>query len=188
MPPIPPAPQTGEPEQSHLKPYPDALPRRLKVTLFTLDVTNYHKVTRGLFRKTVEPLLGVQSPLAEWTQAFMAATFDKVESLHDDISGDAVSLKLHDPLCIWYCMTDPTIWNISDEVDVRVETTGQWTRGLTLLDRRARRRREHGDDGDRPGDTGNWLSTSSGNRLRYCIDSPDRDAFGKFMLDRIFFP
>jgi inosine-uridine nucleoside N-ribohydrolase len=188
MPPTPPAPQNDVCRIPHAEPYPAALSRKLRATLFTLDVTNYHTLSRGLFRKTVEPLLGAKSPLAEWAQAFLSATFNKIESLQDGISGDEVALQLHDPLCIWYCMTDPATWKISDEVDIRVETTGQWTRGLTLLDRRPRRRREPGDDGDRPGDTGNWLSTSSGNRLRYCIDSPDRNGFGRIMLERIFFP
>lgn len=52
MPPVPPAP-TGSKEGSHpppyLAPYPEKLSRRLKVTLFPLDITERHLLTRGDF-------------------------------------------------------------------------------------------------------------------------------------------
>lgn len=127
------------------------------------------------------------SPLAEWTSAFLSATFNKVESLERDVSGDAVGLQLHDPLCIWYCMyEDLSKWQIKADEDIRIETAGQWTRGMCVVDRRTRKMREDGDDGERPGDTGNWLSRASGNRLGRCIQSPGQDLFANFLLQRVF--
>ena len=119
--------------------------------------------------------------------AFLNATFDKVESLQQDISGDAVGLELHDPLCIWYCLTsDDARWEIVEGEDIRVETSGQWTRGMCVVDRRNRKKREDDDVGERPGDSGNWLSGAAGNRLRRCVMSPGPDKFGGYMLKRVF--
>ena len=57
---------------SRLPPYPRGLSKQLKLTLFPLDITNRHCVTRGEFRRTITPLLEKGSPLAEWVNAFMA--------------------------------------------------------------------------------------------------------------------
>lgn len=190
MPPVPPAPP-GEPEGKHpppfLAPYPKYLSRRLKVTLFPLDITNRHTLTRGEFRTAISERMETNSPLAEWTSIFMEATFQKVESFHPGVTGDAVGLQLHDPLCIWYCMVDEDPkWKIVEDEDIRVETSGQWTRGMCVVDRRDRRRRDDDDEHDVPGDSGNWLTGGSGNRLRRCLDSPGRDSFGGYLLKRVF--
>lgn len=185
--PSPPGTQADHPPPTSLQPYPSNLSRQLKVTLFPLDITHRHTITRGEFRKTLEPLLAQKSPLAEWVSAFMTSTFDKVESLQRDVSGDDVGLELHDPLCIWYCMAlDPSQWKLVEDEDLRVETSGQWTRGMCVVDRRTRKKREDDDEGERPGDTGNWLSMKNGNRLRRCVGSPGKDLFGGFLLKRIF--
>lgn len=190
LPPVPPT-RAGETANEapppHLAPYPEKLSRRLKVTLFPLDVTNKHLLTRGEYRKAIEPLLAAKSPLAEWTSAFLDATFRKVESLQEDISGDAVGLQLHDPLCIWYCMTSGDAkWRMNGGEDIRVETSGQWTRGMSVVDRRTRRQREDEDVGEKPGDSGNWLSRGAGNRLERCVGTPGEDVFGGYLLKRVF--
>ena len=190
MPPVPPAPP-GEPEGKHpppfLDPYPRNLSRRLKVTLFPLDITNRHTLTRGEFQTAIKERMEMNSPLAEWSSIFMEATFQKVESFHPGVTGDAVGLQLHDPLCIWYCMADKDPkWKIVEDEDIRVETSGQWTRGMCVVDRRDRRRRDDDDEHEVPGDAGNWLTGGSGNRLRRCLDSPGRDLFGGFLLKRVF--
>ncbi len=117
----------------------------------------------------------------------MNATFDKVESLEPDVKGDAVSLALHDPLCVWYCMAelDPK-WKFIEGEDIRVETSGQWTRGMCVVDRRNRTRNPDSNDDDVPGDTDGWLHGGYGNRLRRCIQSPGHETFGGYMLKRIF--
>lgn len=78
-------------------------------------------------------------------------------------------------------------WKSTKEEDVRIETAGQWTRGMCVVDRRNRRRREPSDgEGEIPGDTGNWLSANAGNRLGRCIQSPGPDLFAPFLLQRVF--
>lgn len=128
MPAVPPPPPGGQTPPPHLAAYPENLSKQLKITLFPLDITNYHNLSRGQFRQFTEPLLASKSPLADWVSAFMNSTFNKVETLVD-VSGDAVGLQLHDPLCMWYCMTDPAKWELIHNEDLRVETSGQWTRG-----------------------------------------------------------
>ena len=190
MPPVPPAPtgqKEGLPPPPFLSAYPDGLSRRLRVTLFPLDITEKHVLTRGEFKAHVEPQLAAKSPLADWTAAFMKATFDKVEDLHPEVSGDAVGLHLHDPLCVWYCMDDSNPkWKITGGEDIRVETSGQWTRGMCVVDRRSRKRKDDDDDTDVPGDTDGWLTGGSGNRLHRCIGSPGENTFGGLLLKRVF--
>lgn len=190
MPPIPPAPP-GKPEGQHpppfLAPYPEKLSRRLKVTLFPLDITERHVLSRGEYRKTIEPLLAAKSPVAEWTSAFLNSTFHKIESLQQNVSGDAVGLQLHDPLCVWYCMADGDAkWELTQDEDIRVETSGQWTRGMCMVDRRSRKKREDDDVGERAGDSGNWLSNAAGNQLQRCVGTPGEDVFGGYLLKRVF--
>ncbi|RMZ17145.1 hypothetical protein D0862_00913 [Hortaea werneckii] len=135
MPPTPPAPpgtKEGEHPPPYLASYPEKLSRQLKVTMFPLDITERHLIKRGEYRKTMEPVIASGSPLAEWTTAFLNATFDKVESLQSKVSGDEVGLQLHDPLCVWYCMikAGEAGWKVNVDEDIRIETSGQWTRVL----------------------------------------------------------
>ncbi|GAB7366045.1 hypothetical protein MBLNU230_g7614t1 [Neophaeotheca triangularis] len=191
--------QNPHPHPPHQGPYPpEKLWRQLSVTLFPLDITSPHVLTRGEYNTTMQPLLAAGSPLAEWTHAWLSATFAKVETLQTNVSGDAVGLELHDPLCVWYVLTslEPSIigkdrvaaggWELVTEEDVRVETTGQWTRGMCVTDGRSRRRREEESLTEVPGDTGNWLSARSGNRLRRCVKSPGEDVFGTYLLGKVF--
>ncbi|KAI7305631.1 fungal transcriptional regulatory protein [Hortaea werneckii] len=163
MPPTPPAPpgaKEGEHPPPYLASYPQKLSRQLKVTMFPLDITERHLIKRGEYRKTMEPVIASGSPLAEWTTAFLNATFDKVESLQSNVSGDEVGLQLHDPLCVWYCMikAGEAGWKVNVDEDIRIETSGQWTRGMCVVDRRSRRKREDDDVCERAGDTRlGWL-------------------------------
>ncbi|KAH0360903.1 nucleoside hydrolase, partial [Aureobasidium melanogenum] len=187
IPPSPPA-LPGSKSLPHLAPYPAKLSRQLKLTVFPLDITTPHKITRGQVKQTIQPLIEAGSPLAEWTAAFLNSTFDKVESLMEGISGDSVGLELHDPLCIWYALThDDAGWKIKKDEDIRIETTGQWTRGMTVVDRRGRKKRAPDDgEGEIPGDAGNWLSPNAGNRVGRCVQSPGFDIFAPYLLRRVF--
>ena len=108
--------------------------------------------------------------------------------MHPGVTGDAVGLQLHDPLCIWYCMADSDPgWKLHIGEDIRVETSGHWTRGMCVVDRRGGDRKLGEDDEHEvPGDTGGWLSGRSGNRLQRCVASPGNDIFGKFLLNKVF--
>lgn len=71
--------------------------------------------------------------------------------------------------------------------DIRVETSGQWTRGMCVVDRRPRRlRAADGEAGEVPGDTGNWLGRRAGNRVRRCVGTPGEERFAGELLGRVF--
>ncbi|KAL8783267.1 MAG: hypothetical protein Q9213_004743 [Squamulea squamosa] len=179
----------GVTPQSFLSSYPDYLSKRLKVTLFPMDITEKHVLTRGDFGVSLQPQLAAKSPLAQWVSAFINATFKKVESLHPEVSGDAVGLQLqlHDPLTVWYCMDDDNPkWKIIEGEDLRVETAGQWTRGMFVTDKQSRKQKDDNDDSEAPGDTDGRLTGGNGNRLNRCVGSPGQDIFGQFLLERIF--
>lgn len=208
MPPIP-------EKMSTLPAYPSKLSRPLNLTLFPLDITTPHLLTKSMFEHKVHPLIKAGSPLAEWTSVFMAKTFEKISSLTNGQSDPGLSL--HDPLCIWYVLTrSAPSWMISPkgQEDIRVETGGQWTRGMHVVDRRNRRKGGTseqvkspgavdisnpmeklispgggGDDGEGdivPGDDFGWLSRSKGNRINRMVASPGEDAFGPYLLERVF--
>ncbi|WPG99018.1 Hypothetical protein R9X50_00182000 [Acrodontium crateriforme] len=190
MPPTPPAPsgqQAATPPPPYIGAYPSKLSRRLNVVLFSLDETNYHLLNRGEFNTLMKPVVASASPLATWIDAIVSSTFNKIETLEEDVSGDAVGLQMHDPLCIWYCITGHTDskWKIKRNEDIRVETAGQWTRGMCLVDRRTRRKREDDILEEIVSDTGNWLSNHCGNRLGRCVGTPGRDVFGSYLLTKI---
>lgn len=192
IPPVPPAPpgkQSGVPPPPFLGAYPQTLSRKLQVTLFPLDITTNHWLRRGAFDGLVEPLVAAKSPLSEWVSAFLLSTFAKMESLHHGHEGSNVGLSLHDPLCIWYliaqCHPEYTM-TLSEPSDIRVETSGQWTRGMCVVDGRDRKRLDDEQEGEVVGDSGNWLSGGSGNRIRRALVSPGMEIFGVEMLRRIF--
>lgn len=170
-----------------LPPYPETLTRPLKLALFALDVTEAHVLSRATFQSFVAPLQESGSPLADWMSAFMNPMLSKMESLHIGHEGDGAALALHDPLTIWYVlMGDVTSgWKVSSDSpeDIRVETLGQWTKGMTLLDRRTRHRRN--SDGPVPHDRDNWLGSRSGNRITRLLSTGWEDTFGDEMMKRI---
>ncbi|KAJ5204506.1 uncharacterized protein N7498_005385 [Penicillium cinerascens] len=174
-------------ESPVLPPYPAKLSRRLTLRLFPLDITLRHNISKGEFRKAVTPLLESGSPLAEWVDAFMGHTFRTLERLHPGHVGDDAHLSLHDPVCVWYALTstDPK-WAPSptSPEDIRIETTGQWTRGMCVIDRRSRHKIE--GDTESSSDHGLWLSANAGNRILRMDESPAEKNFGEIMIQRLF--
>jgi inosine-uridine nucleoside N-ribohydrolase len=196
-----------------LPPYPTNLSRPLNLTLFPLDITTPHLLTRSIFNARVGPLIEAGSPLAEWTSVFLGKTFEKIDSL---VNGESdPGLSLHDPLCIWYMLTrSAPSWMLAPKgpEDIRVETAGQWTRGMHVVDRRNRKKSgpkkdaqvkspgavdianpmdsliigENEETFDIPGDSMFWLSQDKGNRVNRIVSSPGEDAFGHYLLERIF--
>jgi len=171
-----------------LPPYPPDLTRRLNLTLFSLDVTEAHALSRATFQSYITPLLKLNSPLAEWMSAFMNPMLAKMEALHIGHSGSTAALALHDPLTIWYVLKQhesKSGWKAStgSPEDIRVETQGQWTKGMTLLDRRTRHRRN--SDGPVPHDRDNWLGSKSGNRVTRMMSSGWEETFGGEMMKKI---
>lgn len=171
--------------------YPPNLSKQLKLVLMSLDITERHVFTRTLFTNKSNELAKMGSPLAKWMQAFLGPIFDKMASLHHNPNIDA-SFALHDPLCIYYVLTEgDSGWAASKKSpeDIRVETEGHWTLGMTVTDRRPRKRRN--SDGEVPHDKGNWLGHNSGNRIDRILTAPlggddERDEqVGAWILDRI---
>lgn len=179
-----------------LPPYPDTLSKQLKLILLSLDITERHVFTRSVFAHKTNDLAALGSPLARWMRAFLLPMLDKMAALHITAGvadgAEGASFTLHDPLCIYYILTrDEPGWTASPNSpeDIRVETLGQWTRGMTLLDRRPRRRRD--SDGEAPHDRGNWLGARGGNRVVRMLGAPlggnggKSEEVGVWMLDRI---
>lgn len=204
MPPTPPKPppgnvsssqidtESGSPPPPFLRPYPSNLSRRLNLTLLPLDITTRHLLTPSTFHNYVDKPLRGGSPLAEWTNAFLGPTFRRAT---ETVQG----LSLHDPLAVWYAIQrrastsgfGASEWEVQSDQDVRIETTGQWTRGACITDKRGRSRRKEAKDPDleKPvsGDAGGWLSERRGNRVGVLTRTPvEEGAFGVVLCERIF--
>lgn len=80
-------------------------------------------------------------------------------------------------------------WTISPPEDIRIETQGQWTRGMCVIDRRERKRLADDHDEEKDfvkTDRGGWLSRGKGNRVRRCVGTPGEEVLAKVMLKTIF--
>jgi inosine-uridine nucleoside N-ribohydrolase len=196
MPPVP-------SKMASLPPYPTKLSRRLKITLFPLDLTTPHELRRNAFTTEIDKHRAAGSPLAQWAATFVLRTFDKIDSIVGD--GSEAGLSLHDPLCIWYMLKrdDPAWKAVSKPEDIRIETSGQWTRGMHVVDRREIAREEEVEDPaikvnpedpldavtfdeNLPGDHFGWLSAKRGNRVTRMLESPGTELFPEDLMKRIF--
>ncbi|KAI0125549.1 inosine-uridine preferring nucleoside hydrolase [Xylariales sp. AK1849] len=183
--------------------YPEKLSKRLKLSLFPLDITTPHLLNRGYFFDTVTPHVKEDSPLAIWINTIMTGVFRQIERMvgNDPEPG----LSLHDPLTVWYNITygDPG-WRLAKNApeDIRIETSGQWTRGMHVSDQRGRKAApgegsavgvEVGPEGtsdvaidEIPGDEFGWLSAKRGNRINRYVGSPGFDKFAPYLMERLF--
>ncbi|KAK2780562.1 inosine-uridine preferring nucleoside hydrolase [Colletotrichum kahawae] len=190
-----PSPQSTMPLAASLPPYPTNLRGKLKLTLFPLDITTPHRLFRRHFTERIAPLLASGSPLAQWTEYFMSKTFDKIDSMKGPDNTSDAGLQLHDPLTIWYILTkEDTRWKSTPRPeDIRVEASGQWTRGMHVVDRRGfEKTMSKADDpegldlDEMLGDNGGWLAAGRGNRIDRIVQSPGKDAFAKVLMDSVF--
>jgi inosine-uridine nucleoside N-ribohydrolase len=182
-----PSPKSTMPPCKELPPYPEALSKRLKLTTFPLDITNYHLLSAETFDRVTSGMKERGSPLAEWVRAFVSATFSHMETLYTEKRPKHVNISLHDPLCIWYVLTrEGEGWDVKEDVDVRIETEGQWTRGMSVIDKRRKTAEEDLEKPVKQHDRGVWLHKGHGNRVRIARDSEYKDTFGEDMLKRIF--
>ena len=145
-------------------------------------------MTENEWKSATLPLLEAGSPLAEWLNAILSVTFQKIRLLQED-SSNTVALALHDPLCIWYTMNRLSLdWQTaaSNHEDIRIETSGQWTRGMCVVDRRNRKRLVNdGGTGEISGDAGSWLTEGFGNRVRRIVSGVGDTPFSTSLLNRI---
>lgn len=185
--------------KSSLPAYPAKLSRQLKLTLMPLDITTPHLLNKTYFNERVQPFVEAGSPLAVWVNHFLSGTFNQIDTMLGD--GSEPGLSLHDPLTVWYALTpDDAAWKRTAQLeDIRIETAGQWTRGMHVIDRRTRAKPgeialELSESGDVdalalnevPGDTMGWLNISKGNRVSRIIGSPGEMAFAEFLMKRVF--
>jgi inosine-uridine nucleoside N-ribohydrolase len=174
-------------KKKQLPPYPKNLSKRLTIKLFPLDTTQLHVLPKAMYEDYInlKPIKG--SPLAEWTALFLSATFAKNASLNPQQDTTKAGLELHDPLTIWYALCPGNaLWKFKEE-DVRVETSGQWTRGCTIVDRRGRPITEGEGDLDEEvvGDAGGWRDSRRGNRVGWCTRTPGEGKFARVLLHRV---
>jgi inosine-uridine nucleoside N-ribohydrolase len=184
-----------------LPPYPAKLSRQLKLTLHPLDITTPHLLSKNFFEGRIKPLVDAGSPLAQWVAHFMMGTFNKIDDMVGD--GEEPGLSLHDPLTVWYMLShdDPKWKTTPKSEDIRIESSGQWTRGMHVIDNRTRSKPGEAAAAvtediqsdpevitmdEVPGDTMGWLSTHKGNRINRIIGSPGEDLFKDVLMDRVF--
>lgn len=182
------------------RPYPDNLSRTLNLTIVPLDITHRHLLTEEEFLSVTGPLQIAGSPLAEWAGVFVGATFGRMREVYlaaatteadeGGHTGHRSDMALHDPLCVWYLLSllRGDTWTVMEDRDIRVETTGQWTRGMCVVDRRGKRVEEDVAKGVLVGDLGVWLHKGRGNRVRQVLRSPEGHelGFATEMLRRMF--
>ncbi|KAI9728728.1 MAG: hypothetical protein M1828_002834 [Chrysothrix sp. TS-e1954] len=171
--------------------YPGKLSRTLNATLLPLDITTPHTLTTQVFEQESKQPLSEGSPLAQWVSAFMAHAFRKSAAYSQtpkDGQHSSGGLSLHDPLAVHYAF-DTEIYRREEPWletrDIRVETTGQWTRGACIVDRRGRGKKGKNEKGS---DNGGWLTKGLGNSVVRVVKTRERweDEFGTFMLRRIY--
>ncbi|KAF2463367.1 nucleoside hydrolase [Lindgomyces ingoldianus] len=178
--------------KGQLPPYPKILSKQLKLRLFPLDITTPHLLPQSLFTTYTTPLS--TSPLANWSTAFLTTTYQKVFSLKPSQDPTKLGLELHDPLTIWYCLTSTqgnplaSQWKFIAGEDIRVESSGQWTRGCCIVDQRGKGPMKGEGDVEAMvvGDAGGWLDERRGNRVDRCVGSPGVERFAGELLERIF--
>ncbi|KAI5841556.1 Inosine/uridine-preferring nucleoside hydrolase domain-containing protein [Morchella snyderi] len=176
-----------------------AAPAPLNLTTFPLDITNRHLLSEAAWTAATAPLKAAGSPLAQWCDVFLAATFRKMQDIYLQAGGgggperrDTADISMHDPLCVWYAISalarGEAGWVAREGRDIRVEAAGQWTRGMCVVDRRPKRVEEDVAGAVRLGDVGVWLHRGYGNRVRQMVESPGgmELGFGALMLQRIF--
>ncbi|KAF4337737.1 inosine-uridine preferring nucleoside hydrolase [Fusarium beomiforme] len=153
--------------------YPERLLKQLNVTIFPMDLTNSHCITYNSFIELVKPLANVGSPLSTLAYTFM-------KGIHDNCDKDCIPLEgtgeecitLHDPVPIWYAL-DRNSWNISSPKDLRVESLGQWTKGMHV---------EYPINTTEAANIPLSPGTRQGNRVRQALESPGREKFQKRIM------
>ena len=151
-------------------------------------MTTQHELTENEWKSATEQVLEAGSPVAEWLNAILSVTFKKIRLLQED-SNKGVALALHDPLCIWYTLNRLNLdWKTAagDHEDIRIETSGQWTRGMCVIDRRNRKRLANdGGAGEVSGDAGSWLMDGFGNRVRRIVSGVGKTPFSTSLLNKV---
>lgn len=114
-----------------------------------------------------------------WLQDTLTPSFEKLTS--------GSKLSRNDSLCIMYCLAGDEAfygrsdWTIVDDQDIKVNVTGEWTKGATVLHDKNVKTVASDDVASSKAQ----YSVFS-NRLRRCVGIPDKAGAGSFLLSRIF--
>lgn len=191
-----------------LQDYPKKLSRQLKLTLLPLDITTPHELEKDYFDARVVPLRDAGSPLARWSKWWMDGVYRRIQQ-DEGVSEKPPALALHDPTCVWYMlMRDDPAWKGIVE-DIRVETGGQWTRGMNIVDRRNRQKPTESEvdayeprpltpDGPEASDItiseippddvhDSWVNPRKGNRINRIVKTPGFHVFKEILVDQLFY-
>lgn len=108
----------------------------VRVTLLPLDITRQHYFTEDEWEGACQG-----SELAHWIRSICASSFRPVPGNSPGEPGQSRALVSHDALCLWYVLNgDETDENDTlfrrVAMDLRVETRGEWTKGMCCVDRR----------------------------------------------------
>ncbi|KAK9454850.1 Inosine/uridine-preferring nucleoside hydrolase domain-containing protein [Dipodascopsis uninucleata] len=180
--------------------------RPVEMVLFPLDITMRHRLRRTWFDEYCEHWLNQagneSSPLVQWTKHWVDVTFDTFDRIvaensnkqrspnSDQEDGTTGSyMELHDPLAFYYAILDEnersSLFTVQKYVDMRIETVGQWTWGMCVIDRRHAPKRGPQEPAA-PRDIGDWLSTETGNRVSIATGGPGSQNFSRMLLDSVF--
>lgn len=175
------------------------------LTILPLDLTETQKMAATDFDRVLGDDTPA-SPLLDWSRVWIRATFDTFRRItgYDALSpaqqqAAPLGIQMHDPLAVWYAVTafqeephNSADWLVDEARDVRVETTGEWTRGMTILDQRGKPKRA----GATHNDHGIWLTKGYGNRVNVVRATPlrhgDADSsdprlrFGRLVLQTMY--
>lgn len=99
---------------------------------------------------------------------------------------------MHDPLAVHYALTSHLIvdnnnvvtglWRVHKNKDVRIETNGTWTRGMTVEDRRGKPKRKDPTHNDYD----EWLTEGHGNNIGVVGEYLGIRNFGQDVLSIMF--
>jgi inosine-uridine nucleoside N-ribohydrolase len=161
----------------------DTLGRALKITLLPLDMTRRHWILEAEWREGCRG----GTVVADWLAVLCAHSFRVTPK---NAMGEVEPFKglvLHDALCIWYVVNrDDPAFGV-ETLDLRVETVGQWTRGMCCVDRRPKAAIPAGAKAVSSWvDPGSWMDDSVGNRVRVLTRTPGRREWAKDICRAVF--
>ncbi|KAK9359875.1 Inosine/uridine-preferring nucleoside hydrolase domain-containing protein [Lipomyces starkeyi] len=181
----------------------------VKFYLFPLDITSRHRLRKQWFVERCAGWLDKtsitiphpgESPLATWMTVWLGAAFGKMEDLITFQGGsrhcaadqadrvDGAYIEMHDPLTMYFAIVSDeeraASFNVAENMDIRMETIGQWSWGMCVLDRRGIGKR-HPHEPRPARDDEAWLDNTKGNRVNLVVEGPGSQAFGIKLLDRV---
>lgn len=158
-----------------------------KVTLLPLDITRQYHFTEDEWEDACQG-----SELANWIHNICASSFRPVPGNSPGEPCQSRALVPHDALCLWYVLNaDETVGNDSlfrrVVMDLRVETKGEWTKGMCCVDRRPKPTIPVCTEVALSSvDPGLWFSSSSGNCVGVLKETPGRQEWVKALGRALF--